>query len=368
MSTDVVVMQEIPLSNGYCLGHATLNHEASLNALSGDMIERLLPQLIEWEANPQIAAVWLDGMGERAFCAGGNVVQVYHDMVDARLLSHDELPDVPAAQQYFSMEYELDLRLHQYTKPLIVWGSGIVMGGGMGLLQGARFRMVTESSRLAMPEITIGLYPDVGASWFLNRTPGHLGLFLALTGAQFNATDALFAGLADRFALSTDRNAILQALGKLAWTGNPRVDEVLIDHTLKGFEQQATDSRPEGNLQPRFEQINSLMDHVDLASIYHAITTLEGTDAWLTRAANTLRNGSPASAVLIYEQLRRAKYWSIEETFDQELIVSTQCCRHGEFQEGVRALLIDKDRQPNWRFKTIDAVDPAYIQAHFIAP
>lgn len=373
MTQDVVLFQEIPLSNGYLMGRATLNHEKSLNSLSRDMIELLLPQLQAWENNPQVVMVWLDGAGDRAFCAGGNVVQVYHDMVAARAeAAPDTLPDARLAQEYFSLEYELDLRLHTFPKPILCWASGVVMGGGMGLMQGARFRVVTETSRLAMPEITIGLYPDVGASWFLNRLPGKTGLFLGLTGAQINAADALFCGLADRFLPNSQHDALLETLKAQNWYGEPRADEELLSQLLRDASLQSLAHEPnllaESLVRKHLDRINRLTDQADLVSIYASITQLQDTDPWLQKAAATLQHGSPASAMLIYEQLRRAKHWSLAETFEQELIVSTNCCRYGEFQEGVRALLIDKDRKPSWRFTTAEEVDPSYIHGHFVAP
>ncbi|MFY0663280.1 MAG: enoyl-CoA hydratase/isomerase family protein [Natronospirillum sp.] len=373
MTENVVLFQEIPLSNGYLMGRATLNHEKSLNALSRDMIELLLPQLQAWEDNPQVVMVWLDGAGDRAFCAGGNVVQVYHDMVAARAdADSDTLPDVRLAQEYFSLEYELDLYLHNFPKPLLCWASGVVMGGGMGLMQGAHFRVVTETSRLAMPEITIGLYPDVGASWFLNRLPGKTGLFLGLTGAQINAADALFCGLADRFLPNSQHDALLETLKAQSWYGEARADEQLLGRLLRDASLQALAQEPNmlaaSPVRQHLDRINRLTDQADLATIYASITNLQDDDPWLQKAAATLRHGSPASAVLIYEQLRRAKHWSLAETFEQELIVSTNCCRYGEFQEGVRALLIEKDRQPKWRFERVEDVDPSYISGHFVAP
>ena len=172
--------EELTGIDGARIGIATLDAEKSLNALSLPMINALRDRLDAWAREPQVVCVLLRGNGAKAFCAGGEV----RSLVEACRAHPGEVP--PLAAQFFAAEYRLDFNLHTYPKPLLCWGHGYVLGGGMGLLQGASTRIVTPSSRLAMPEISIGLYPDVGASWFLSRLPGKLGLFLGLTGAHMN--------------------------------------------------------------------------------------------------------------------------------------------------------------------------------------
>ena len=184
--------EELTGTDGARIGVASLDAEKSLNALSLPMINALSDQLDAWAKEPQIVCVLLRGNGVKAFCAGGEV----RSLVEACRAHPGEVP--PLAAQFFAAEYRLDFNLHTYPKPLICWGHGYVLGGGMGLLQGASIRIVTPSSRLAMPEISIGLYPDVGASWFLSRLPGKLGLFLGLTGAHMNGRDAIDLDLALR--------------------------------------------------------------------------------------------------------------------------------------------------------------------------
>ena len=166
----------------------------------------MLDALRQWQARSDIVAVVIDAAGEKAFCAGGDIVSMYNSMVEA----HGEVPAF--LETFFETEYTLDYTIHNYNKPIIVWGSGIVMGGGMGLLCGASHRVVTETSRLAMPEISIGLYPDVGGSYFLPRLPGKSGLFLGLTGGQMNAADAMYVGLADVMVSSAEKEICCRAL------------------------------------------------------------------------------------------------------------------------------------------------------------
>src|SRR3990167_4431209 len=172
--------EERPAQHGMRIGIASLDAEKSLNALSLPMIEALDAKLKAWADDPSIACVMLRGNGPKAFCAGGDVVQLVHQCRE----HPGEIP--PLAARFFADEYRLDHRIHTYPKPLICWAHGYVLGGGLGLMQGAAIRIVTPSSRLSMPEITIGLYPDVGGSWFLARLPGRFGLFLGLTASQIN--------------------------------------------------------------------------------------------------------------------------------------------------------------------------------------
>src|SRR5690606_38353217 len=184
-----VLFETLSSGNGYRIGVVTLNVPKTLNSLTAEMVDLLLPQLRAWQTDPKIACVLLRGSGDRALCAGGDVVE----------LRNSSLARDGKAEAFFEREYRLDYLIHTYRKPILVWGHGVVMGGGLGLLAGASHRVVTAQTRLAMPEVTIGLFPDVGGSWFLPHVPGRTGLFLALTGASINASDTLFLGLADRF-------------------------------------------------------------------------------------------------------------------------------------------------------------------------
>lgn len=362
MSDSPVVFTEVPLQGGYALGVARLNAEKSLNALSLEMIELLAEQLPKWQDDPRIAAVWLEGTGEKAFCAGGNIVRLYESMQE-----HGEQAN-PYAERFFTQEYQVDYLIHTYRKPLICWGHGIVMGGGLGLMAGANFRVVTEKSRIAMPEISIGLYPDVGGTWFLNRMPGRTGLFMGLTSCSINASDALFLGLADRFIAQEHKAAVLAALADAKWQGEANADQHQVNTVLRQFEQQSQALLPVSPVREHYDLINQLMDHVEVADIRRGLDQLQTDDPWLQKAIKGAQHGSPSSAVLIKAQLERGRHWSLKETFQQELALSVNCCGKGEFREGVRALLIEKDNQPKWRFATVAEVDPAFIASYFVSP
>ncbi|HKM15117.1 MAG TPA: enoyl-CoA hydratase/isomerase family protein [Marinospirillum sp.] len=361
MSDLPVLFSELPLNNGQKIGVATLNAPRALNALSLEMIDQLLAKFESWASNAQIAAVWLEGTGDKAFCAGGDIVALYRSMTEYTG-GTDPAKENPYAENFFTTEYKLDYLIHTYPKPLIVWGNGIVMGGGMGLFAGAAFRVVTETSRLAMPEITIGLYPDVGGSWFLNRMPGRCGLFLGLTGAHFNAADALFVGLADRFITHEQRNKVLAALEEAPWGED---DFRTVSHVLREFETASQAALPAAQVEAHFTEIQQLTDADSDLERAKKIAAYAGEDKWLQRAASSLAAGSPTAMLLIQEQLRRTRHASLREVFQQELNLSVQASLKGEFAEGIRALLIDKDKNPRWHYATVDAVEQQWIDSFF---
>ncbi|WP_166358567.1 enoyl-CoA hydratase/isomerase family protein [Pseudomonas akapageensis] len=343
--------------DGARIGIATLDVEKSLNALSLPMIEVLSEQLDAWALNPEIVCVLLRGEGAKAFCAGGDV----RSLIEACRHHPGVVP--PLAAHFFAAEYRLDYRLHTYPMPLICWGHGYVLGGGMGLLQGASIRIVTPSSRLAMPEISIGLYPDVGASWFLARMPGKLGLFLGLTGAHINGRDALDLGLADRFLRDEQQEDLIDGLLQLNWQEQTPMQ---LNSLLKALEQEALGQMPEAQWLPRRHQIDSLLDVSDPVCAWRAISRLQhDNDTLLSRAARTMSEGCPLTAHLVWQQIYRARHMSLAQVFQMEYTMSLNCCRHPEFSEGVRARLIDKDNKPHWHWPDIAAIPEAVIEAHF---
>ncbi|TVM07193.1 MAG: enoyl-CoA hydratase/isomerase family protein [Halomonas sp.] len=358
-----VIFREHPTRDGHIVAEICLNAERSLNALTLEMIEEILPQLNDWESNEQVVAILLDSAGEKAFCAGGDVVNLYKAIIG------DGDPAFP--QRFFDREYRLDYRLHTYTKPIICWGNGFVMGGGMGLLSGSSHRIVTETSRLAMPEVTIGLYPDVGASWFLNRLPNGSGRFLAITGSQVNSLDAHHLGLADRLIASDRRDTLVEQLTQAQWSKAAHIDaQGVVNRVLRQLERDS---------QPAFAELDSpvyrfgslirkLMDHDTIEQAVGAILAVESDDKWFQKAQKTLAHGSPVSVKLIDEQLKRAKHMSLAQVFQAELALSVQCCRHREFPEGVRALLVDKDNQPQWTYPDVTSVEDSFIDGLLTPP
>jgi len=357
--TDVVLFQELSANNGKKIAIATLNSERSLNALSGEMIDALYPQLIKWHQDNDIAVVFLQGAGEKAFCAGGDIVHLYNEM-KAHVGEY-----APAIEEYFTKEYQLDYLIHTFNKPFIVWGSGIVMGGGLGMMVGASHRVVTETSRIAMPEISIGLYPDVGGTRFLNNMPDACGLFLGLTGASINAADAKYTKLADFFMLNERKAYFIELLQQVNWG-----DTIALNHEKLSalmLEEELTDSAklPVSQLKAQKNVITKVMNHDNLVDIVEAIINTKTDDKWFSRAQKSLKQGSALSACLVYRQLTEGKNLTLSDCFRLELNLSVKCGKYGEFVEGVRALLIDKDNKPQWKFANVKEVDANVIDWFF---
>jgi len=353
-----VLFTEHPTQDGHLILEISLNAERSLNALTLEMIELIEPKLTEAADDERVSAIILTSAGQKAFCAGGDVVSLYKSIVSQEQSAF--------GQTYFTAEYRLDYQIHTYPKPVICWGSGIVMGGGMGLMNGCSHRVVTQTSHLAMPEVTIGLYPDVGGSWFLNHMPGRTGLFLGLTGNPIYAADALFLGLADRF-IDAERFAdLVNHLQAADWRVNAYTQ---VTRVLRSLEKASVGCfRAESPIQDHFAFIQSITDQDSLEELMSAMHNLESDDPWIQRSKRAITHGSPLSIHLIAEQLKRTQHMSLKEVFMAELVLSVQCCRHREFPEGVRALLIDKDGEPNWTYTQVKDVEPAFVAPFFESP
>ncbi len=360
--TDLIRLQRQPLAAGGYLAHLSLNSPKSLNSLNLEMVQALLAHLRELAADDQAAAVFLDGEGARAFCAGGDVRRMRESA-----LAGNGGGRALEAERFFETEYRVDHLIHHYPKPVICWAHGIVMGGGLGLLAGASHRIVTGTSRLAMPEITIGLYPDVGASWFLRRMPGRSGLFCALTGAQLNAADALYAGLADYCLDEDSKQQVLHLLQRLDWQCDGEADRAMLTDALTEIEADQDQALPDSHLKARRGLIEDVCGG-DLPAIAHALGDLHGDDAWLNAACEGFRRGAASTAKLVFRQLQEGAELSLTEAFQQEMVLSANRVRDPEFVEGVRAQIVDKDREPAWRYAAVEEVPDAVITALFDPP
>ncbi|SDB07278.1 Enoyl-CoA hydratase/carnithine racemase [Pseudidiomarina indica] len=358
----VILFDELEANHGKRIGVVTLNSEKSLNALSLPMIQGFLPKLEQWAAADDIACVVLQGAGEKAFCAGGDIVSMYHAMKSQPGVLVEEVAD------FFSQEYRLDYAIHTFPKPFIVWGHGIVMGGGMGLMNGASHRIVTERSLLAMPEITIGLYPDVGATHFLNQMPAGCGLFLGLTGAHMNATDALFLNLADHFVASTSKADVINGLQAIQWGDTAALNHEKVTDLLNQFSARDGALRPASQVEAQLPLLKKLTSGPDVVSVVQQILADNTDDPWVTRARNNLAGGCPMTAHIVWNQLQHGADLSLADCFRLELTLSVNCAVKGDFAEGVRALLIDKDKQPNWQHASVADVEAETIDEFFTSP
>ena len=379
-----VIFSEIETKTNKRIALAELNAPQSLNALNMSMFELLHKQLLEWQRNDEIAMVILQGAGDKAFCAGGDVVSLYHALKTerenstdnqsstvqeiAKTIINDQTIINSFGYDFFALEYQVDQLIHEFTKPILVWGDGYIMGGGIGLFAGASHKVVTEKTLLAMPEVTIGLYPDVGASWFLNKVSNNTGLFLGMTGAIFNAVDALNIGLANVAIKSSVKSDVISSLSNVQWQTNNENYE-LLDKALNKFVQQSEQAFASmtSNVVEHQAIIKQLTNFDNGADIYQAILALDTESDWLQRAQAKLKKGSPLSALIIYQQLLLSKDLTLEQCFASELNLSLRCCQYPEFSEGVRALLVDKDKSPRWQYENINDI-PAERLAWFFTP
>jgi enoyl-CoA hydratase/carnithine racemase len=358
-----VIFTELSSINNKKIAIAELNAPKSLNALNLSMIKLLTQQLTSWQQDDSIAVVVLQGAGEKAFCAGGDVVSLYHYLNELVTPIDDQVIKTGFAHDFFGQEYVLDQLIHNFSKPIMIWGDGYVMGGGVGLFAGASHRITTERTLMAMPEVTIGLYPDVGSSWFLNKAPSELGLFLGITGAVFNAADAKYIGLSDYTIDSLSKKDIFDYLLTVDWQDNNK-NYQLLDKTLLGFSNEF-EHHLHSELKANEVGIAKLLAFDNIVDIHTAILNVKTENKWLTQAKNKLQAGSPLSACIIYRQLQTTKALSLSECFASELNLILRCCQYSEACEGVRALLVDKDKNPNWSFSNISDVDSKLIDWFF---
>jgi len=362
--TAPILFHTLDTASGQRIGVATLNRPEGLNAITLPMCELLLAQLRTWQTDATIAFVMLQGAGGKAFCAGGDLHSVYHHM---REHPGGGAWDNVHARTFFQVEYTLDYLIHTYAKPVLVWGSGIVMGGGVGLMAGASHRVVSETTRFAMPEVAIGLFPDVGGSWVLGHLPKPIARFLAMTGAHLNASDTLFLGLADYWMPSADWDALVADVQAQSWTQDARENSVRLSRVIEA--RQPAQAMEDGPLRQHADLIRQIAATSDFNAICTRIAALQShEDPWLQRAANGLVSGAPGSVRLGHELQERARTLSLADVFRLEYTVVLHCGVHGDFQEGIRALLIDKDKTPRWNPATLEAADQRWVEAFFQAP
>ncbi|EJF72106.1 MAG: enoyl-CoA hydratase/isomerase family protein [Pseudomonas sp.] len=333
------------------IGHLTLNRPAGLNALTLDMVRSLSRHLQAWADDPQVHAVVLRGAGEKAFCAGGDIRSLYDSFKSGDTLHED----------FFVEEYALDLAIHNYRKPVLALMDGFVLGGGMGLVQGADLRVVTDRSRLAMPEVAIGYFPDVGGSYFLPRISGELGIYLGVTGVQIRAADALYCGLADWYLDSTRLADLDQRLDRLEWHDSPLKD---LQGLLASLAVQQLPDAPLAALRPAIDHFFALPDVPSIVEQLQQVTVADSHD-WALTTASLMQTRSPLAMAVTLQMLRRGRHLPLEQCFALELHLDRQWFARGDLIEGVRALLIDKDKTPRWNPPTLQALEADHVESFF---
>jgi enoyl-CoA hydratase/carnithine racemase len=333
------------------VGYLTLNRPAGLNAVTLPMVRMLHQQLQSWADDQNVVAVVLRGAGEKAFCAGGDIRSLYDSYK-----SGDSLH-----REFFEEEYALDQYIHAYSKPLLALMNGFVLGGGMGLAQGASLRVISERTRMGMPEVGIGYFPDVGGSYFLSRLPSHLGFYMGLTGNHVGSADALYAGLAD-YCVPRERFAELEkVLDQQDWSTAP---VQALTNLLVSLGCTELPDAPFKALLPAIEQHFA---HDSVAAIRQSLASESRAEYrdWAAETLQTMDSRSPLSMSVTLEMLRRGRELSLAECFRMELHLDRQWFDGGDIIEGVRALIVDKDKNPRWNPPTLDEVTPERVAAFF---
>ncbi len=328
-------------------GVVTLNRPEALNALTWEMVRGLRAQLIEWERSAAVKAVLIKGAGEKAFCAGG----------DIRWLYDNAHKDPAGACEFFRDEYRLNALIHHFTKPYVALIDGIVMGGGVGVSVHGDFRVAGDRTLFAMPETGIGLFPDVGGGHFLPRLHDGLGLYYGLTGARAKAADCMAAGVATHYTPSAEIPALERELLGLAFGGHPHAD---IEAVLDGFAGDPGEAHV-NQIRPALKKLFAGFDAFD--SFYVGLKA-DGHDV----AGDMLRilaRMSPTSLKLTFEQLRRGALLDFDEGMRMEFRMVRRVMEGHDFFEGVRAAIIDKDKNPRWSPAALDGVSERDIDRYF---
>ena len=370
MTTEVLASElksDIVVERRGSAGLITLNRPKALNALSLQMVQGITAALLAWRDDPAVLLVAIRGSNKvgrpgtpealfGGFCAGGDI-RFFHQAATS-----SDAADQAALENFFTEEYRLNHLIHTYPKPYIAFMDGVVMGGGMGLSQGARVRIVTEHTKMAMPETNIGLFPDVGGGYFLSRCPGHVGEYLALTGEVIGADEAIDYGLADIKREAAQLATIWHALGSQTFAS--------ADHAEQWVATELIADSP--RIPCRSEHIDA---HFSKLRVKHIVDSLESAkgDPWALKMAAVLRKRSPLMLHVTLEQIRRARGMSLADDLRMERNMVYQCfhLRPGatsETVEGIRALAVDKDYTPKWNPARIEDVKPGMADAFFESP
>jgi len=329
------------------VGHILLNRPRALNALDLGMVDLMAKQLKSWESDPAIKVVVVEGVGEKAFCAGGDIRGLY----DARAVDDEDMLDA-----FYRREYHLNHYIANYPKPYVAIMDGITMGGGVGVSIHGRFRVATERTLFAMPETGIGFFPDVGGGYFLPRCPGEIGMYLGLTGARLKAADCLYAGLVTH-RTTTDQVAVVKSALVDADYGADVFGEV--DTILAGFNADMG----EPGLAADRDQIDRTFSGESVAAILDALKRSDS--AFAQNCVEMLSTKSPTALCVAFEQIRLGRGMTLAEVLNMEFRLSQRMVCKPDLFEGVRAVIVDKDHAPKWQFGDVGQVDPRAVAEYF---
>lgn len=332
------------------IGTILLNRPKALNSLSLEMLLPMLEKLKEWETDQTISLIILKGAGSKGFCAGGDIKALYE--------AKNNVLSLQKAQRFFEVEYQLDQYMYRYSKPILACLDGIVMGGGVGLTYGCSHRIVTNQTRWAMPEMNIGFFPDVGAAYFLNRAPGKIGRYLALTATVIRPEDVLYINGTDACIPSEVFHDFLHQVEETNWQQQD------VARTLeKQIQAYSQPSVLQSELALWQEEIDR---HFTFSTVEEIISSLEQTPNEFTiKTRETLLSKSPLSLKVTLQQQIRGERATLEECFTNDLILAKNFMKHNDFYEGVRSVVIDKDNRPNYQYRQLSDVHEEMVQKFF---
>jgi enoyl-CoA hydratase len=342
----VVICNELPAKAGR-IGHLLLNRPQVLNALSTDVVELISNALTKWQQDPEILAVIIQGVGDRAFCAGGDLKQLYY----AGVTKYEQ------ALPFFKLEYQLNLLIHRFTKPYIALIHGITMGGGLGISVHGSHIVAAADLQLAMPESAIGFYPDVGGTYFLSHLPDYMGMYMGLTGNTISISDALFCGLVKYCVPRDNFDALIQELCNADLQTNL---QQAINATIQKF---ATNVTTPSTMQQKLNTIKNCFAKNSVTAILTALQ--QDGSPWALQQLAVLQSRSPTSLMVIQHQLTIGANMDIAACMTLELNLTRAMIQRHDIYEGVRAALIDKTRDPHWSPADLAAISSLEIQKIF---
>ncbi len=336
------------------VGIITLNRPDRLNALTYNMVKSISINLDEWEKNDHIKAVIIEGSGEKAFCAGGDVVNLRKNVLA------EGGPPTDLSRNFFYDEYLLNYKINKFKKPFIALIDGVTMGGGVGVSLHGSHIIATEKTMFAMPETAIGLFPDVGGGWLLAQLPQSIGLWLALTGDRLRSYDLLKTGLANFYVESEKVKELKSKIIKTIVLNKDNVSKII--------NQFSSEPKNDSVIEKNHSFIKKIFDHQTIEKVFEVLSELkhQGIE-FAEHVMKELQLKSPTSLKITMKQILQAKNMTLEEDLIMEYRMVQKCQSSGDFYEGVRAMLVDKDRNPKWHPDSLSKVDDIWVN-HFFEP
>lgn len=356
--SNCILFKEHKKKDGSFLLEVQINYPQKLNVLNQEIITAFNKAVKSWKGREDLSAVFIHSAGEKAFSAGGDVVELYH-----RLQKNKKNPLAPV-KDFFQKEYETDYLLREINLPVVLWGNGIVMGGGLGLFMSASHPIATENSLFAMPEAGIGFFPDVGASYFLTKTPQNLGQYIALTGCRFNSKTLQYLNLGRWFFNHKDKQKVFEFLKE-----NIFKDKKDFDFQFQSFYKAPGFLNQQESWIEKFEkEIRQCLAFKNLHSFYDYLSQLDLPEEQWEQNRQSFLKASPSSLAVIFEQFKRAKKeQDLKALFEMETLIAFNISLRPDFKEGVRALLVDKTKDPKWNPASVHQLDAEELQQYFTA-